>query len=94
MSTKRQISAGCPRWVIRDRGRVSIKSGYVRSTPKATELLRRHETTRWATSGLMHRSKLRLIRLVHLSILSSLPEREQERPDSLQRSSSAHGRNG
>jgi hypothetical protein len=37
----------CPRWVIRDRGRVSSKSGYVRSAPKATELLRRHEMTRW-----------------------------------------------
>jgi hypothetical protein len=37
--------------VIRDRGRVSRKSGYVRSAPKATELLRRHEMTRWASSG-------------------------------------------
>jgi len=39
-----QIRQG-PRWVIRDRGRVSSKSGYFRSAPKATELLRRHETT-------------------------------------------------
>jgi hypothetical protein len=36
--------------VNRDRGRVSSKSGYVRSAPKATELLRRHETTRWANT--------------------------------------------
>jgi hypothetical protein len=41
-------------WVIRDRGRVSGKSGYVRSAPKATELLRRHEMTRWATTGSQH----------------------------------------
>jgi hypothetical protein len=43
---------GCrgPLRVIRDRGRVSSKSGYVRSAPKATELLRRHEMTRWARS--------------------------------------------
>jgi hypothetical protein len=45
------------KWIIRDRGRVSSKSGYVRSAPKATELLRRHEMTRWANSGLTRRSK-------------------------------------
>jgi hypothetical protein len=43
-----QVQGECRSWVIRDRGRVSSKSGYVRSAPKATELLRRHETTRWA----------------------------------------------
>jgi hypothetical protein len=34
----------------------------VRFTAKATELLRRRERTRWATTGLMHRDKLLLSR--------------------------------
>jgi len=46
-----QRTAGPYSWVIRDRGHVSSKSGYDRSAPKATELLRRHETTRWHISG-------------------------------------------
>src|ERR1700756_1047321 len=50
------MAAACQFWVIRDRSRVSSKSGYVRSAPKATELLRRHEMTRWANCG--HRCPL------------------------------------
>ncbi len=37
----------------------AAKSGQVlqHNPPKATELLRRHEMTRWANNGLMHCSK-------------------------------------
>ena len=38
-------------------GRAGSNSGHVRCAPKATELLRRQETTRCAISGLMRRSK-------------------------------------
>jgi hypothetical protein len=51
------IAFACQLRVIRDRGRVSSKSGYVRSAPKATELLHRHEMTRWAMNELVRCNK-------------------------------------